>query len=362
VTAIDPDAYAALLCDWCLDVQPDQQVLVATTTLAQEPVLALHAEILRRGAWPLIRMTPPALQESLYAHATDAQLDRYAPLELIEVEQADAWLRIDAPANTRALANVDPSRVARVGRAVSPIQETRLKTTRWCGTIWPTPALAQQAGMGESEYTAFVRRALLLDCDDPVAAWRELSARQQRVVERLSPAREIRIEADGTDLRLNVAGRAWVNSDGKRNMPSGEVFTGPLEDSAEGTVRFTVPSSVRGAGVSNVTLRFEAGRVIEARAETGQAQLDAALATDAGARFLGELGIGTNTGIDRATGSTLLDEKIAGTVHLALGRSYPETGGTNVSALHWDLICDLRAGGRLTADGDELLVDGALVL
>jgi aminopeptidase len=208
--------------------------------------------------------------------------------------------------------------------------------------------------MGDSEYAAFVAGALFLDRPDPVQAWRELSAAQDHLVRRLSSAREIRIEAEGTDLRLNVEGRTWINSDGKHNMPSGEVFTGPLETSAEGTIRFTVPSNHGGAEVVGVELTFRAGEVVDARADRGEEYLREALATDPGARFLGELGIGTNPGIDRATGSTLLDEKMAGTVHLALGRSYPETGGVNASALHWDLICDLRAGGRLSADGETI--------
>ncbi len=229
---------------------------------------------------------------------------------------------------------------------------------RWCGTIWPTPALAQDAGMSSDDYAAFVNRALFLDRPDPVAAWRELSDRQQSLVDRLGTASTIRIEAEGTDLTLRVDGRTWINSNGRRNMPSGEVFTGPLEDSATGTIRFTVPSSPRGVRVEDVTLTFENGEVKSATAAQGQAYLDAALDSDAGARFLGELGIGTNTGIDRATGSVLLDEKIAGTVHLALGRSYPETGGVNRSALHWDLICDLRQGGRLTADGEPITIPG----
>jgi aminopeptidase len=164
----------------------------------------------------------------------------------------------------------------------------------------------------------------------------------------------VRIEADGTDLRLRVDGRRWINSDGRRNMPSGEVFTGPRENSANGTIRFTIPSGSRGVEVEGVELTFRDGEVVEARAERGEDYLRSSLAMDDGARYLGELGIGTNPGIDRATGSTLLDEKIAGTVHLALGRSYPETGGTNVSGLHWDLICDLRPGGRLTVDGEPL--------
>jgi aminopeptidase len=241
------------------------------------------------------------------------------------------------------------------------VHEARL-AKRWCGTLWPTPGLAAQAGMRFDAYVAFVERALFLNQADPIAGWRALRERQARLIERLSPAREIRIEAPGTDLRLRVDGRTWINSDGRRNMPSGEVFTGPLEDSATGTIRFGVPSLTRGAEVRGAQLTFAEGRVVDARAEAGGEQLHAALNTDEGARFLGELGIGTNTGIDRATGSTLLDEKIAGTVHLALGRSYPETGGVNSSALHWDLICDLRVGGMLSADGEPVIRDGAAVV
>jgi aminopeptidase len=212
--------------------------------------------------------------------------------------------------------------------------------------------------MSEDDYAAFVASALFLDRPDPVQAWRELTEVQGRLIGRLAVAQEIRIEAEETDLRLRVDGRTWINSDGKHNMPSGEVFTGPLEDSANGTVRFTVPSSPSGVEVADIRLRFEEGRVIEAGAQRGDEYLQAALETDAGARFLGELGIGTNAGIDRPTGSILLDEKMAGTVHLALGRSYPETGGTNQSALHWDMICDLRDGGRLSVDGETLPLNG----
>jgi aminopeptidase len=208
--------------------------------------------------------------------------------------------------------------------------------------------------MSDSDYAEFVTRALFLDRPDPIGAWQQLSDSQAALAERLAAGAEIRIEAEATDLRLRVDGRTWINSDGKHNMPSGEVFTGPIEDSAQGTVFFAVPSSPRGVEVSGVSLTFERGRVIRAEAQRGDDYLQAALETDGGARCLGELGIGTNVGIDRATGSILLDEKMAGTVHLALGRSYPETGGTNDSALHWDMICDLRDGGRLTVDGEPI--------
>jgi aminopeptidase len=355
---IDPDAFAGLLCDWCLEVSEGDQVLVVTTTLAEPLMRAIHRAVLERGAWPLPRISFPGQPRDFYAHARDWQLDEFAPLDLVEVEHAEAYVRIDAPADTQALAGIDPDKVFRALRAREPVQRTRL-TKRWCGTIWPTPALARQAQMSDPQYAAFLEGALFLDRADAVAAWAELSRRQQGLVDRLAQAEEIRIEAEGTDLRLSVAGRTWVNSDGRRNMPSGEVFTGPLEDSAEGTIRFTIPSNRQGVTVSGIELRFGAGRVLEARATEGGAHLESALETDAGARFLGELGIGTNPGIDRATGSTLLDEKMAGTVHLALGRSYPETGGRNESALHWDLICDLRDGGRLTADGEEIEIPTA---
>jgi aminopeptidase len=355
---IDADAFAALLCDWCLEVEPGQQVLITSSTRAAALVRALHNAILERRAWPLIRIAPDGIAEDFYRHAPEEQLDSFAPLELAEAELVDAFVSINAPVNTRELAGVDPESIARAGRARAPIQEARL-SRRWCGTLWPTAALAQQAGMSERDYASFVARALFLRGGDPVAAWRELSVRQARLTEQLSAACEIRIEAQDTDLRLRVDGRRWINSDGRRNMPSGEVFTGPLENSANGTIRFTVPSSPRGVEVADVRLTFADGRVTAASAQRGDDYLQAALRTDAGARFLGEFGIGTNVGIDRPTGAILLDEKMAGTVHLALGRSYPETGGRNSSALHWDLICDLRAGGRLTADGELVHVPSA---
>jgi aminopeptidase len=321
---------------------------------------ALHNSLLDREAWPLIRLTPATLAEDFYRHARDLHLDGFAPVDLIETQRADAVLGIEAPANTRALEGVDPAVIARAARARTPIREARL-ARRWCGTLWPTPALAQQAGMSEADYAAFVARALFLDRPDPRAAWQELSATQARLVDRLAPSRDVRVEARGTDLRVRVDGRTWINSDGKRNMPSGEVFTGPLEDSANGTIRFTVPSSPRGVEVNGVELTFVDGEVVAASADRGDDYLRAALGSDRGAKYLGELGIGTNPGIDRPTGSILLDEKIAGTVHLALGRSYPETGGRNSSALHWDLICDLRDGGRLTVDGQLLNEHGVFV-
>jgi len=355
--AIDPRAFADLLAGYCLEVRPGQQISVRSSTEAAPLLLEVQRAILERDAWPILRIDLPGQTRGFYDHAGDRHLDDISDLALAEAKGADANLGITATADVRELVGVDPARITRLARARRPLREAIMKK-RWCSTLWPTAALAGQAGMPLADYEAFVSRALFLDQPDPVRSWGGLRTFQAKLIERLKSARDVRIEADGTDLTLRVAGRTWVNSDGKRNMPSGEVFTGPHENSANGRIRFTVRSAPEGVDVDGVELEFADGEVVSARADTGEEYLRRALETDGGAKFLGELGIGTNFGIDRPTGTILFDEKIGGTVHLALGRSYPETGGKNASALHWDLICDLRAGGRLTADGDVLMLDG----
>jgi aminopeptidase len=357
VSALDPGAFADLLAGYCLDVQEQETVLVRSTSLAAPVLLELQRAILQRDAWPLLRVELPGQTPAYYEHARERHLDDYPDLALTEAKKVDALLGIQAPADVRELVDVDPDRIARYARARRPIREATMKK-RWCSTLWPTEALADQAGMTLADFAAFVRSALFLDQPDPVAAWGGLRAFQERLIARLRDARELRLEAEGTDLTLGVAGRTWVNSDGKRNMPSGEVFTGPHERSASGRVRFTVRSAPAGVDVDGVELELRDGEVLSARAEVGHDYLQRALAIDDGARFLGEIGIGTNFGITRPTGTILFDEKIGGTVHLALGRSYPETGGKNKSALHWDLICDLRSGGRLSADGEVVQEGG----
>jgi aminopeptidase len=357
MSALDPAAFADLLAGYCLDVQARETVLVRSTSLAAPLLLELQRAILERDAWPLLRVELPGQTPAYYEHARDRHLDDYPDLALTEARKLDALLGIQAPADVRELVGVDPDRIARYARARRPIREATMKK-RWCSTLWPTEAQAAQAGMTLERFAAFVRGALFLDQPDPVAAWGGLRAFQDRLIARLNDARELRLEADGTDLTLGVGGRTWVNSDGRRNMPSGEVFTGPQENSANGRVRFTVRSAPTGIDVDGVQLELRDGEVVSARAEVGDDYLQRALAIDEGARFLGEIGIGTNFGIARPTGTILFDEKIGGTVHLALGRSYPETGARNRSALHWDLICDLRSGGRLSADGAVVQEDG----
>jgi len=361
VPTIDPARFADLLAGYCLDVQPRQEVLIRSTPLATPLLLELQRAILERDAWPTMRIELEGESASFYEHARDLHYDEIPHLAYDETKRVAATLGIQAPTAANDLSGVDPKKIAALARARRELREKMAKK-RWCLTLWPTAAGAERAGMPTHEFEAFVNRALFLDQPDPVASWTQLSNFQADLVTRLAKAREIRIEADGTDLTLSVAKRTWVNSDGKRNMPSGEVFTGPVEDSANGRIRFDIPSGPPGVDVRGVELTFRDGVVVEASAEQGEDYLRAALDTDEGSRRLGELGIGTNFGIDRPVGAILFDEKIGGTVHLAIGRSYPETGGKNVSAMHWDLIRDLRGGGLITADGAVVQEGGRFVV
>jgi aminopeptidase len=302
-------------------------------------------------------------QSDLLTLASDEQLAFISPLERWAREEAEVSIDVQASTNTRALSSVDPSRQAIWIRARAGLRQTAMQRAargerRWASTIFPTPAHAQDAEMSTDEFAHFLAAACMLDRPDPVAAWQELSARQARMIDWLTPKAEIHIVAPGTDLRLGIAGRSWVNSDGKRNFPSGEIFTGPIEDSAEGHFLCSYPVVTQGREVADIRLRFVAGEVVDASASKNEAFLVATLDTDPGARRLGEFAFGTNEGITRFTKNILLDEKMGGTVHMALGAGYPETGSTNTSAVHWDVICDLRAGGVATADGIPVLENG----
>jgi aminopeptidase len=350
----DPQRHAALLADYCLSAGAGERLLVAGGVAGLPLVREVTRALLTRGARPVVRLDYPGQDDDFAELASDAVLDAVHAADLADVEALDGSLRILTPEPGR---DGDAARRARLTAARAPMAAARAKK-KWSLTLFPTAHAAAQAGMSEADFGAFVMRAMFLDRPDPVAAWGEVRETQARLIERLTRADRMRIEAPGTDLTLRVGGRSWANSDGRRNMPSGEVFTGPIEDSAEGVVTFTVPASYGGVVVRGARLVFQAGEVVEASADEGEDVLRAALATDPGARRLGELGIGTNFGIQTPTGNILFDEKIGGTVHLALGRSYPETGGVNGSAIHWDLITDLRAGGRLSLDGEVVQAGG----
>lgn len=355
------ERYAELLVGYCTEVQPGQQVMLAVDTAALPLARALYREVLTAGGEPHLRLSYPEQTSDYLELVSDGVIDSPATFQLSEMQVMDAYIRVSATENSRFLTGADGAQLTRIERRMHGVQRERIDNTRWVGTLYPTAASAQEAGMSTEAFERFVFAAMFLYDEDPAERWRELGRQQQRWVDRLERADTIHITGPDTDLKLRVAGRTWANSDGKRNMPSGEVFTGPIEDSAEGVIRFRVPSFVRGGLVEDVTLRFDRGRVVEARAARGQEILDAMLAADRGARYLGEIGIGTNPHITVPTMKTLFDEKILGTVHLALGSSYPATGGTNDSSIHWDLICDLREAGEVSLDGEAFLAGGRLL-
>lgn len=349
--------WADLLVDYCLRVSPGETILIGSELPARPLVEACFKAIVLRGAHPIVRLELPGLSEFFLTHASEAQLTYLSPLALHEAQSIDGRIRISAESDTRGMSRVDPRRQAMADRARDPIRRAA-RDKRWVLTQFPTEAYAADAKLGLEAYEAFVASAMFLDRPDAVAAWRELGQRQAGLVEFMTGVKTIRIEAADTDLTLSVAGRTWINSDGRRNMPSGEIFTGPIEDSARGRLRCGFPVCRDGRELKGIALEFDAGRVVSARAEEGEDYLLSMLDLDSGARRLGELGLGLNAGIQRFTGSILYDEKIGGTVHLALGQSYPETGGVNDSSLHWDLIVDTRSGGRITADGRVVMEDG----
>jgi aminopeptidase len=349
---------ARVLVDYSVEAGEGEQIVLTGGAAAEPLIQELYARLLQTGAIPIPQVALQGLQELFFEHAQDIHYEKTPPIMHALYEGADAFISVMAPHNTRALAGVDPGKQRALGKRDKAVQDLILSKDRWVLTIFPTQALAQESDMGLDAYEEFVFEAMGLGEDDPVRYWRERAEEQGRLIERLEQAREVRIVGPETDLTLSVAGRKFMNGDGRHNMPCGEVFTGPVEDSANGSVYFGVPVAVAGREVSGVRLRFEGGRVVEASAEKGEEYLNSMLDADEGARYLGELGIGTNYGIPRATKNILFDEKLGGTVHLAVGRSYEKTGGKNDSSVHWDLICDLREGGELYADGEVLQKDG----
>jgi aminopeptidase len=356
------EKFARLLIQYSCQVKPGDNVSLNVHTPATPLARALVREVFAADALPVLRMSYPEWEEDLLEAAPDAFFDSAPDFELNEVRQIQAWIRVRAPSNTRGLQNADKSRYSRLLKRNRPVQDHRLDHTNWVGTLYPTDALAQDAGMSLDEYERFLYDAMFLLDEDPVARWQEQHAYQEKLHERLARAKEVRITAEDTDLTLVTGGRTWVNSAGRHNMPCGEIFTGPVESSANGVITYRVPSSVNGMEVENIRLRFVDGKVVEARADKGDDLLQAQLASDEGARYLGELGIGTNYRIQQPTKQILFDEKIGGTVHLAVGSSYTDTGGVNQSAIHWDMVCDLRQGGAIYLDGELFQENGKFLV
>lgn len=357
---------AKVLVNYSLGLKPGDFFVIRGGEVSAPLIRAVYQEALQVGAYPEVMVGLPGIAEIYLKTANDEQLEFVSPLARIPLEKADALLSVLGETNVRALSGVDPARQALRARATSELSKIMMDRAangelRWCLTQFPTNADAQEANMSLSDYEEFVFAACGLNEEDAVAYWQRVRQEQEAMVTRLEAVDTLRIVGEDTDLTLCVGGRRWESCAGEANFPDGEVFTGPVEDSAEGHIRFSFPGIFRGQLIEDIRLTFEGGRVVSATARHGEELLQALLDTDPGARFLGEVGIGTNYGIDRHTRNMLFDEKIGGTVHLALGAGYPETGSKNESAIHWDMLCDLRSGGEIHADGALIYKDGKFV-
>ena len=357
------DRLADLVVGHSLGLRRGEAVRFDVPVVAATLGLALQRAAYRCGAHPVVHAVLPELEELLLREGSAEQLAWLSPIAEAEVEAVDAVVTVWADVNTRSRSRLDPDRermrkVAQ-GRLVQRMRELEAAgELRWCGVLHPTAGHAQDAELSLAEYADLLLGACHVDEPDPAAWWRAFAERLSRRARMLEGVRELRIVAEGTDVTLSVAGRPWVVGDGSQNMPDGEIFTCPVETSASGEVAFSFAGVHDGHLLDGVRLRLEGGRVVAAEARGGKAYLDALLALDDGASRIGEVAFGMNPEITRATGHIGLDEKIGGTMHLALGRGFAEAGGSNVSALHLDLVVDLRAGGEVHADGELVYRDG----
>ncbi len=354
---------ARTLVHYSASVEAKDRVAIFGKPVAEPLLVEVYRQILQAGGYPYLFVGLNGLDHVFFSEASDDQLQHVSRVEQMVRGEFEALISVRSQQNTRSLTNIDPRKQSLRAKANGPLMETFMERSaagelRWVGSLYPTAGYAQDAEMSLSEFEDYVYSTTFADNEDAIAEWQAIHREQQRLVDWLSDKRRLEVKGPHVDLDLSIEGRAFINGDGKRNMPSGEIFTGPVEDSVNGWARFTYPAVTAGREVEGIELRFEAGRVVEASAEKNEAYLLRMLDTDEGARYLGEWAIGTNKKIDRFIKNILFDEKIGGTIHMAIGAGYPETGSLNRSAVHWDMICDMRDGGQIFADGDLFYESG----
>ena len=362
------DKYAQVLVDYSTDVQKGDTVQIrATSAEAKDLVKAIYKRVLEKGGHPIVRTSIVDLADTFIKYASDEQLDYVDPITKMEYETIDKFISIGAPLNTKSMARADLNKLSRRGKATKQLSEILMSRAAkgeasWVIGDFPTNALAQEAKMSLDEYTEFLINSCYLNCEDPVAKLKELDAKQTKWAEYLNNVKQIHITGEKTDITLNVEGRSWISCSGKNNYPDGEVFTSPVEDGINGEIYFDFPQNYRGNEAHGVHLWIENGLIVKAQAEKGQDFLHAMLDMDEGSKGIGEIAIGTNDEIQEVTGNILFDEKIGGSIHMAVGASYPETGGKNVSGLHWDLIKNMKNGGKIYADGTLIYENGKMLI
>jgi aminopeptidase len=368
VTDPRPEKFARLLVDYSTQVKPGDRVAITSTTLAVPVLQALYARVLEKGGFPHLLLDVPNQDKTFFEHAGDELLGFVSEFHQIAFEQFDVLIKVRAETNPRSLSKIDAARMAARQKAQARLLQAQMRrgadgSLRWMSTLYPTRGYASEAGMKLKEYQDFVYSANHVDHDtpDPVAYWQEFGRQQQRAIDWITGRDKVELRGPNVDLKLSIKGRTFRNSCGLHNMPDGEIFTGPVENSVNGWVRFTYPAIYQGRAVEGIELKFEGGKVVQASAKKNQAYLLKLIDSDAGSRFLGEFAIGTNFQINRFTNSILFDEKIGGTFHMALGAGYPETGSLNKSVIHWDMICDMRTDSEIRVDGDVMYRNGQFV-
>lgn len=381
ITDLHLERWAEVLVHHATNIQKGNVVRITAAPAATPLLEAVYRKVLAAGGNPVVNCRPEFLGEAFYELASEEQLDWTNPLVLAETELADATINLAASTNLRTLDRFDPKKMQRAAKANRASRElffqraavaddpgidSTLSPLLWSTTLFPTNAYAQDAGMSLREYNEFVIRACQLNQEDPVAFWQRLDAWQTLLAEKLMTGEELHFQTPaGTDLKVDVSGMRWLSSPGRKNFPDGEVYSGPNLTSnsggAQGVVFFDKRCVYQGHAVRNARIVMENGRATEVQAEEGEDFLISMLDQDEGARRIGEVAFGTNRAIDRPTGQILFDEKMGGSFHLAFGAGYPETGNTNKSALHWDLIAGLGKGSKVTLDGEPFCIDGTFV-
>ncbi|WKZ37300.1 MAG: aminopeptidase [Anaerolineales bacterium] len=363
--------YAKILIEHSARVKPGDRILLEGTTAAEPLLRELYVQILEKGGHPHLMValpgTMPFSQDELYlTYANEAQLDFVPTFYKLAYEQFEGRVRIHSATNTKGTTNINPAKSQRRGKAISAITEAQFRrgaegAFKWVTTLFPTEAYAQDASMSLKEYEDFVFGAVHANEEEPIAFWKSVEQKQQSAVDFMKGKNQVILRGPNVDLMLSVKGRTFMNSFGTFNMPDGEIYTGPVEDSVNGWVKFTYPANYGGTSVEGAELTFSNGRVESAKAEKNLDFLLKTLETDAGSRHLGEFAIGTNFDIQQFTGNILFDEKIGGSFHMALGAGYPETGSKNKSAIHWDMICDMRTDSEILVDGELFYKNGQFV-
>ncbi|MBE0680655.1 MAG: aminopeptidase [Anaerolineales bacterium] len=363
--------FANILVQHSARVAPGDRILLEGTTAAEPLLRELYVQILEKGGHPHLMMALPGMmpfsQDEMYlTYAKDTQLDFVPTFYKLAYDQFEGRIRIHSATNTKGTTNIDPAKIQRRSKATSVITESQFRrgaegSFKWVTTLYPTEAYAQDASMSLKEYEDFVFGAVHSNEENPIAFWKSVEQKQQSAVDFMKGKSQVVLRGPNVDLTLSVKGRTFMNSFGTFNMPDGEIYTGPVEDSVNGWVKFTYPANYGGTSVEGAELTFTNGRVERATAEKNQDFLLKTLESDGGSRHLGEFAIGTNFDIQRFTGNILFDEKIGGSFHMALGAGYPETGSKNKSSIHWDMICDMRTDSEILVDGELFYKNGQFV-